>query len=186
MPERRPATAASTSEFAVRVDNCQYEFGDGPCLEALRLGKTVIVADQAADSRWPEYADCAVAAGVGSSVSVPLMVEAHHIAAPNIYGDRPGAFGQQAVEAAEALAVYAAVVLANADLYFTATSRAEQMNAAMESRAVIEQAKGVLMGARRCTAEEAFAILVKLSQQSGRKLRDVATALIDQIDPLPS
>jgi GAF domain-containing protein len=186
MHERRPATAASTSEFAIRIDNCQYQCGDGPCLEALRLGKTVVVADQAADSRWPAYAECAVAAGIGSSVSVPLMVDDRHIAALNIYGTRPDAFGQDAVDAAEALAIYAAVVLANADLYFTATSRAEQMNAAMESRAVIEQAKGVLMGARRCTAEEAFAILVKLSQQSGRKLRDVASALIDQIDPLPS
>jgi GAF domain-containing protein len=185
MHERRPATAASTASFAERVDECQYDAGDGPCLEALRAGKTVVVDNQLTESRWPEYSGCAAEAGVRSSVSVPLMVQDRHIAALNIYGDQSEAFSQDAIEAAEALAVYAAVVLANADLYLTATSRAEQMAEAMASRAVIEQAKGVLMGGRRCSADEAFAVLVKLSQQSGRKLREVAQALVDQVESAP-
>ena len=69
-------------------------------------------------------------------------------------------------------------MLNNAGLYFTATTRADQLAEALRSRAVIDQAKGILMGARRCTAEEAFDILVRLSQQSQRKLRDVAQALV--------
>jgi AmiR/NasT family two-component response regulator len=64
-------------------------------------------------------------------------------------------------------------------LYESTRTLAEQLQTAMESRAVIEQAKGVLMGQRRCTADEAFEILVKLSQQSNRKLREVAQALVD-------
>jgi GAF domain-containing protein len=186
MHDRRPATAASTASFAVRVDECQYDAGDGPCLDALRAGTTVVVDNQLTETRWPEYSPCAVEAGVGSSVSVPLMVEERNIAALNIYGEHPGAFEPAAVHAAEELAVYAAVVLANADLYFSAASRADQMADAMASRAIIEQAKGVVMGDRRCSAEDAFGILVKLSQQSGRKLREVAQALIDQIETVPA
>ena len=71
-------------------------------------------------------------------------------------------------------------MLNNAGLYFTATTRADQLAESPRSRAVIDQAKGILMGTRRCTAEEAFDILVRLSQQSQRKLRDVANALVEQ------
>ena len=70
--------------------------------------------------------------------------------------------------------------MANAHLYDTTASLAHHMQAAMESRAVIEQAKGIVMADRRCTADEAFAILAKVSQDTNRKLRDVATALVDR------
>jgi GAF domain-containing protein len=178
---RDSVTAASTAAFANAVDESQYAAGYGPCLEALRTGETVVVEDQETETRWPRYSPEAAAAGVGSSVSVPLLIEDKHVAALNIYGEAPHAFSRDAVRMAEDLAVYAAVVINNADLYFGATSKAEQMTEAMASRAVIEQAKGVLMGGRRCDADEAFGILVKLSQQSHRKLRDVAQTIIDQI-----
>jgi GAF domain-containing protein len=178
---RDSVTAASTAAFADAVDESQYSAGYGPCLEALRSGVTVVVEDQRTEKRWPQYSPEAAAAGVGSSVSVPLLIEDKHIAALNIYGAEPHAFTAEAVQVAEDLAVYAAVVINNADLYFGATTKAEQMAEAMSSRAVIEQAKGVLMGGRRCDADEAFGILVKLSQQSHRKLRDVAQSIIDQI-----
>ena len=79
------------------------------------------------------------------------------------------------------MAAYAGIVLNNVGLYFSATSRADQMAEAMRSRAVIEQAKGILMGQRQCNSDEAFSILVRLSQQSHRKLRDVAMALVDHV-----
>jgi AmiR/NasT family two-component response regulator len=112
---------------------------------------------------------------------VPLLIEDKHIAALNIYGSEPHAFSAEAVQSAEDLAVYAAVVINNADLYFGATAKADQLSEAMSSRAMIEQAKGVLMGGRRCGADEAFEILVKVSQQTHRKLRDVAQSIIDQV-----
>jgi GAF domain-containing protein len=181
MRDRDPVTAATTAEFATAVDECQYAAGYGPCLDALRFGETVVVEDQATETRWPQYSPRAAEVGVGSSVSVPLRVVDEHVGALNIYGDRPHAFGPDAVRAAEDLSVYAAIMLNNADLYYSATSLADQMSNAMTSRAVIEQAKGVLMAGRRCDADEAFGILVKLSQQTHRKLREVAQAIIDQI-----
>jgi AmiR/NasT family two-component response regulator len=79
---------------------------------------------------------------------------------------------------AQTFAGYAAVALANAHLYDAQATLAQHMQAAMENRAVIEQAKGIIMGDRRCSPDEAFQILTKLSQDTNRKLRDVATALV--------
>jgi GAF domain-containing protein len=181
MRDSSPVTVAATDSFASAIDQAQYEAGYGPCLDALRAGRTVVVEDQNSETRWPQYSPRAVELGVGSSVSVPLQIADEHAAALNVYGDHPHAFTPDAVRAAEDLSVYTAVVVNNADLYYTATSRAEQMSEAMASRAVIEQAKGVLMAGRRCTADDAFGILVRLSQESHRKLREVAQAVVDDI-----
>jgi AmiR/NasT family two-component response regulator len=78
------------------------------------------------------------------------------------------------------------VALANAHLYDTTATLAQQMRATLESRAIIEQAKGIIMGQRRCTAEEAFALLSKVSQDSNCKLRDVASALVAEAHGQPS
>jgi AmiR/NasT family two-component response regulator len=81
---------------------------------------------------------------------------------------------------AQTFSAYAAVALANAHLYDTTATLAQHMQAAMQHRAVIEQAKGILIAGRGCSPEEAFTILRKLSQDTNRKLRDVAAALVDQ------
>jgi GAF domain-containing protein len=160
------------------VDETQYQEDEGPCLHAMRSGQTVVVTDQTTEDRWPGYDPRAVAAGVRSSCSVPLQVSGEFIGALNAYGTETHAFDDTAVAVAEDLAGYAGIVLNNAGLYFTAATHAEQMAEAMRSRAVIEQAKGILMGGRRCTADEAFQILARISQESQRKLRDVAAALV--------
>jgi AmiR/NasT family two-component response regulator len=69
-------------------------------------------------------------------------------------------------------------VLANATAYWSARAKAEQLEAALASRAVIEQAKGIIISTMRCTADEAFGILTKQSQQQNRKLREIATEIV--------
>jgi AmiR/NasT family two-component response regulator len=96
----------------------------------------------------------------------------------NLYGVQDRAFDDRAVLLAETFAGYAAVALANANLYGVTAKLARQLQTAMASRAVIEQAKGIIMGNRRCTADEAFAVLIRISQDSNRKLRDVAATLV--------
>jgi GAF domain-containing protein len=176
----KPRTVASTGSLATLADDAQYRADDGPCLQAMRSGKTVVVDHQECEDRWPAYDEPAAQAGVRSSCSVPLSVEGACIGALNAYAVEPEAFDDGAIGVAEEVAVFAAVALSNAGLYFTATSRAEQMAEAMKSRAVIEQAKGILMGGRRCDADEAFQILVRLSRESHRKLRDVARVLVER------
>ena len=109
---------------------------------------------------------------------MPLQREV--LAALNIYSTESDAFDDATVEVASTFAAYAGVALANVHLYTAQGQVAEQLQTAMRSRAVIEQAKGVLMGQRRCTSQEAFDVLVALSQRTNRKLRDVAQAVVDE------
>lgn len=174
-----PHTAAFTGGLAVRLDEWQYEPGEGPCLSAAATGEIVSIPKLCDEIRWPRWTPRAVAAGAQSSLSIGLPMQDSVVGALNIYGTRPDAFDEHAVIVAQTFAGYAAVAIANAHLYHTAAALAGHLQNAMESRAVIEQAKGIIMGERRCTTEDAFAILSKVSQDSNRKLRDVAAALVE-------
>lgn len=139
----------------------------------------MLVPDMSAESRWPEWASRAHEAGAASSLSIGLPIQEATVGALNIYGAAAEVFNDQ-VELAQTLAGYAAIALANVHLYESTATLAQQMQEAMQSRAVIEQAKGIIMGQRRCSAEEAFAILAQVSQDSNRKLREVAESLVDR------
>jgi GAF domain-containing protein len=171
-------TAAFTGSLALELDEWQYRRGHGPCLDAAAAGASLSITDMAAEPRWPDWSRRAQAAGAGSSLSIGLPVQESVTGALNIYSVKPEAFDDDTIILAQTFAGYAAVALANAHLYDATATLAQHMQAAMESRAVIDQAKGIIMGERRCTADEAFAILTKVSQDSNRKLRDVAAALV--------
>ncbi|MEV7327548.1 GAF and ANTAR domain-containing protein [Micromonospora sp. NPDC093244] len=170
-------TAAFTGDLARELDEWQYEQNRGPCLDASASGDTISVPDMVAEQRWPTWAAVARTAGAGSSLSIGLPIQQSVVGALNVYGAAPNAFDPSAIAVAEGFAAYAAVALANAHLYDSAATLAEQMREAMRNRAVIEQAKGIIMGERRCSPEEAFALLSKISQDTNRKVRDVAEAL---------
>jgi GAF domain-containing protein len=174
-------TAASTGQLALTLDDCQYRKGHGPCLEASATHSTVSLPDMATEKRWPDWAAQALGARVHSSLSIGLPIHEQVTGALNVYATKPEAFDSDAVVLGQTFAGYAAVALANAHLYDTQATLAQQMQAAMQSRAVIEQAKGIIMGSRRCTADEAFAILTRLSQDTNRKLRDVAAAVVASV-----
>jgi GAF domain-containing protein len=173
-------TAAFTGDMALVLDEWQYDQGRGPCLDAAQGAAVVSVPDTATDDRWPDWSARARAAGAHSSLSIGLPVQEAVVGALNIYGTKPDAFDDDAITLAQTFASYAAVAMANAHLYDTTATLAHHMQTAMESRAVIEQAKGIVMAERRCTADEAFSILVKLSQDTNRKLREVAAALVER------
>lgn len=119
--------------------------------------------------------------GLASSLSIGLPIQEAVVGALNVYAHTPEAFDDEAVTVLETFAAYAAVALSNAQLYDSTANLARQMREAMANRAVIEQAKGIVMAERRCGPAEAFAILSKVSQDSNRKVRDVAQALVDRI-----
>jgi GAF domain-containing protein len=171
-------TAAFTGQRALVVDEWQYQQGNGPCLAAATANITVAVPDLAGDGRWPDWADRAIDGGVHSSISVGLPLHESVSGAFNVYATKPHAFDDEAVILAETFAGYAAVAMANAHPRADATSLADHGEAAMDSRAVIEQAKGIIMAERRCTADDAFGVLAKVCQQSDRTLAEVAAALV--------
>ena len=176
----RPSTVASTGSLATNLDERQYQRGYGPCLDSIAGGETLMVEDMDTEQRWPDWARSASSAGAGSSLSIPVPLQREVSAALNIYSTDRDAFDDNAVELASTFAAYAGVALANTHLYEAQGQVAEQLRTAMQSRAVIEQAKGILIGQRRCTPQEAFDILVRLSQDTNRRLRDVAEALLAQ------
>jgi GAF domain-containing protein len=178
-------TAAFTGELAINLDETQYERGHGPCLDALASGETLAVPDMSRETRWPDFAVRAREAGCHSSLSVGLPVHESVSGALNIYAMGPEAFDDDAIDLAQTFAAYAAVVLANAHLYDAQATLAHHMQTAMENRALIEQAKGIIMGDRGCTSEDAFKILTKLSQDTNRKLRDVAQVLVNRAVETP-
>ena len=176
-------TATFTGQSASSLDERQYVLGDGPCLSAARDRATYLVHDTAEDDRWPLLMEAARDLGVRSILSVGIPVHDVVAGGINLYSEQLDGFDDDDVTLAETFANYAAVALANAYLYSTTAALAEQMSAAMESRAVIEQAKGILMARQHITADEAFALLSRASQTSNRKLRDIAAGIVTGTAP---
>ena len=176
--ERRPLTTFFTDDRAYDLDQLQYSVGSGPCLDAFRDGQLYSIPRMRDEVRWPEFAEAALERGVNSTLSVPLMAADVHLGAMNLYSSEERSFGDDETELAVKIAVPASVMLANAAAYSNALALGQDLAAAMESRASIEQAKGLIMGSMRCGPDEAFEILVKQSQQQNIKLRQLAEELV--------
>ncbi|NIZ89484.1 ANTAR domain-containing protein [Kineococcus rubinsiae] len=177
-----PHTAAFTGSLAAALDERQYAAGFGPCVDAAQSGNTIRIDDVARDTSYRDFSAIAARQGVRSILSLGLPMPQQVLAAMNIYQ-----FGETPLDAeAEAVATefgrYAAVSLANASLYEHSTLLAARMQHAMESRAVIDQAKGMIMITEGVTADEAFQRLVAASQSANRKLRDLAAEMVREVE----
>lgn len=183
---RKPVTVFATqATISTAVDQAQYDEDQGPCLEAFRSRQVVRVGDVATvATRWPGYARAAAAAGVRSTLSVPLVAADDVYGAMNLYARQLFAFSDADVTSTQVLVDQAAVVLANASAYWDARDLATGLGEAMRSRAVIEQAKVKLMASGRYDADQAFDVLVKASQRTGVRLRDLAERIVND-QPLP-
>ena len=173
-------TAAHSGEMALAADELQYEDGYGPCMDSGRGGVLLRVDDMRMEDRWPEYVAHVVATTpVLSSLSFPLPYQGSSIGALNNYSAEPGAFASpESLRASSDVAEVIAVAVANADAHARLFDQAHNMRVAMESRATIEQAKGVLMAQRHIDADQAFEILREASQRYNRKLRDIAFGIV--------
>jgi GAF domain-containing protein len=176
--EGRPATATFTDDAALEIDKAQYEAGSGPCLDAFRHHQVFRIGDVEKDLQWPAFSEAAAAHGVESVLSVPLLAGHEGVGALNFYSHLRGAFSESDVQTALQFATYAAILLANSQAYWDAHQLGQDLAEAMRARATVEQAKGVVMGARRCSADEAFETLVRLSQRRNRSLHHVAQELV--------
>ena len=177
--EEHPTTVASTGQLATDLDESQYERGHGPCLHAARTGELTEIADTRTDPRWPDYLPRAVERGALSSLSVPLAIDDEQVTgALNLYAREPHAFDEDSRSAATRFAPYAAVAAGNLHAYQSARDMAANLRAALESRGVIDQAKGILMARHKLTADQAFQVLAQMSMKTNRKLREIADDLV--------
>ena len=172
-----PTTVASTHAAATAIDEAQYELGDGPCLSALRHRGTEHLRS-AIEERWPPVVAKAREEGMLSTFSVFLGDEDLVLGSLNLYSANPAGFDEGSQSAGALFADQLGIAAANAVAYSDARDLAVSLQRAMESRATIEQAKGILVAAQRCTPTEAFDILVKASQRENRKLRTIAEEIV--------
>ncbi|MCZ2839194.1 ANTAR domain-containing protein [Modestobacter sp. VKM Ac-2985] len=155
----------------------QYARGHGPCLHAAVSGELVEITDARSDTRWPGHTARAVQRGSLSSLSLPLPMDGLH-GGMNVYATEAGAFDEDARTAAARFTRSAALAISNMHAHETARDIAENLDVALRSRSVIDQAKGILMERQQLTADQAFQYLAHVSQATNRKLRDVAEHLV--------
>jgi len=173
----QPTTPVFTGELALALDETQYGRGHGPCLHAATSGELTEISDATTETRWPDYMQGAVARGSLSSLSVPIPTSDVR-AALNVYAADAHAFDEDARSAATRFVPYAAAAINTALAYQSARDMAGHLEAALQSRAVIDQAKGVLVERFKVTPDQAFDLLRRASMHGNRKLRDVADHLV--------
>lgn len=184
-----PRTAAASDAGLIDIDEKQYSSNRGPCLEAARTRRAVraVVGDNR-DS-WPEFDAAAEQHGVRAYLSVPILLpasddsDAKHVGSLNIYSYKATAFDPFDEGVMRLFTTAASAAIDNAHRWQRSRDHIAHLETALVSRAVIDQAKGVLMAVHSCTADEAFAMLVQDSQKRNVKLREVAQGLIDSVAP---
>jgi GAF domain-containing protein len=174
----RPTTVVFTGVLALDCDESQYGHGYGPCLHAATSGELTEIPDYGTECRWPGYVQEACGRGAHSSLSVPLPVGQRAKAALNIYNRAAYAFGDEHRAAAQRFGPYAGLAVSSVFAYRHARQSATNLQAALKSRATIDQAKGILMERYKLTADQAFQLLACTSMHVNTKLRHVADELV--------
>jgi transcriptional regulator with GAF, ATPase, and Fis domain len=181
LKEGRPTTPAFTGKTALVLDQAQYTAGEGPCLAAIAhrgLEKVITATDQ----RWPAFVAASADNGVLATLSVPLGNHDVVLGALNLYSQTAEHYDEAAQDLACVFADQLGVAVAAITRYVESYELAQQLQQAMESRAAIEQAKGILMAAQQCSAQQAFDILVRASQNRNRKLRAIAMEIVERYE----
>lgn len=173
-----PAVAAATDPRAGRIDDLQQELGQGPVVQALQHLSPVVVDSLPGDPRWPDVAAAAAAAGVCAVMALPLRAHDRPVGSITVCSTLPARFDEGSVARMGAFAGHAGVVLANLQVYWEARHLADNLQQALDSRATIDHAIGILMAGGSPSPSEAFQLLVKASQRENRKLRDIAADIV--------
>jgi GAF domain-containing protein len=176
----RADTIVATAEFVREIDDIQYGIGQGPCITAVRDGQTVISGSLGSDPRWRKFGGSVARLGVHSALSLPLIVPDGVVGAMNVYAHDKHVFDERAAELGEIFAVPAAIAVQNAQVLAQTRRLAGQLRSALETRAVVDRAVGILMSRTGGTEDETLARLRILSQNEHQKLAVVAAQIIDE------
>ncbi len=170
-----------TADFIQAIDTLQYDkLGEGPCITCLRSARPAVSGSLGSDRRWPHFGGAVARMGVHSVLALPLTVGDRVIGAINSYAHGRDAFTEHAVQLGTQFAGPAAVSVYNAQLLASTRLRTTQLQKALRSRAVIDQAIGIIRSRSGGTAQEAFDRLTRISQREHIKLADVAEQLVDE------
>lgn len=171
--------AASSSERVHHLEIFQLQREEGPCLDCFRDGRQVLVPELAENERrWPQFSRAARDVGYRSVHALPMRLTGNVLGALGLFGDEPGTLASDDLALAQALLHVASVAIVNER---SATDRAtvnSQLQRALTSRIVVEQAKGVLAHAGGLSMEDAFAVLRRYARDHGSKLSVTASQVV--------
>ena len=181
-PDRgRPQVLAASHPFVAEIDEIQYStLDEGPCITAALERRTVRSGSLGGEKMWPRFGPRVGRRGIHSALSLPLLLSGRAVGAINVYSREKDAFDDHAAELGELFATPAAVAVHNAQILAQAQELTTQLQAALSSRPIIDQAIGILRGRNGGSAEEAFSKLRAMSQADHLKLVDVARHIVDE------
>jgi len=179
-PHGNLQVVASTSEESQLVEILQLRAGEGPCVECYGTGTPVVVEDIAALERWPDFQAAALSQGFRSVQAVPMRVHGKTIGAMGLFGKDPGAMTREDSAIGQALADVATISILQERTIKESELVNEQLQQALNSRVLIEQAKGVIAYRSRVNMEEAFRRLRSFARANNQSLRETATQVIDR------
>ncbi len=180
LEDDRAQTVVSSAEFVHVVDDVQYGLGEGPCLSAVETRQTQTSGSLGGEPRWPRFGPRVGRLGVHSVLSLPLLLPERVVGALNVYAHRKDAFGTAAVRIGELFAQPAAVSVHNAQVLAQSQRLALQLGEALTSRAVIDQALGIIRSRTGASAQEAFDRLRVMSQSQHVKVAEVSRVLVEE------
>jgi GAF domain-containing protein len=170
---------AGTGPITV-LERVQEQAQDGPCIVAYRLGQPVLVSDLADETdRWPALREAAMAAGIAAVAGIPMSLKGTKLGALNLYHGARREWSDEDVDTARLLAAVGTAYLANAARLDQFRHTTEQLQEALNSRVIIEQAKGILAGERKTSVDEAFKRLRGHARRYHTSLRAVAEAVVN-------
>ena len=176
----RPDIVVATAPFVSEIDDIQYGMGQGPCISAAAEAQPVLSGSLGGDARWPRFGGRIARLGVHSVVSLPLVTPDGVVGAMNVYAHAKYAFDDRAAELGMIFAAPAAIAVLNAQALAQTRRLAEQLQAALETRGVVDRAVGIMMSRTGGTEAEAMERLRELSQTEHRKLAVVARSIVDE------
>nr|WP_223205480.1 GAF and ANTAR domain-containing protein [Gordonia jinghuaiqii] len=165
-------TPVMVGDLGGKSDLLQQELGEGPCVRAAVDDLTVLVEDMRTETRWPKFAPAATDLGIRSMACFCLYIDGDDFGALNLHSTEPNSFTPEARQLGELFAAHAATALG-------AVQEKQQLRAALSSRDIIGQAKGMIMERYKLDSAEAFALLARLSQDTNTKLVDVAAQIVE-------
>ena len=176
---------AASSEAVRLLELFQLQNDQGPCLDCFRTGQPVHAADLAtAAQRWPRFAPAARQAGFAAVQALPMRLREQVIGALNLFRAGPGAFATADIRVGQALADVATIGLLHERGMRRSDTLNEQLQTALNSRVVIEQAKGKLAERLGVDMDQAFSLLRDFARARNRRLSELAQALVDGTESL--
>jgi GAF domain-containing protein len=178
---------AASDESGKIMELFQVQLHEGPCLDAFRTAAPVVNVDlPAASDQWPNFAPRAAAAGFRAVHAFPLRLRNQVIGAMSVFSRTTETeLDRSDMEIVQSLADVAAIALLQERAIRRGELLSEQLQGALNSRVVIEQAKGIIAQARAITVDEAFALMRDYARRNNRRLGDVAHAVIDDLSTIP-